>query len=108
MSDQDRPRILQMVAAPPGLFAQFVGEWEPKRDDGSWRRREEWSEPVFVFGLCEWPDGEQQLHALSVAPEGEPVWLTDAVCLTFLPNDGPRRMPQVPPGYAPHELSRHP
>lgn len=86
----DEPRIVQLVPAQAGLYAQMVGEWRVDGLDPNVRRRDEWYELVHVFALVEFEDGQQDLWAAQVAPgNGGPYWLHDALYLTTEPREGP-------------------
>lgn len=81
-------RILQIVAAPPGLFAQYAGPWLPL-PDGKTYYREKNAESVHVFALVEDENGTHHIEAASCgALETDVLWHDDATGLTYEPDYG--------------------
>ena len=79
-SSDETPRILQIVTAPPGLYARYLSGWRPSKTEG-YEVQEYWDERVDALVLAEWPDGERNVYPITVGEDGLR-WLWDAYLIT--------------------------
>lgn len=76
----ETPKILQLVAAPPGLRAHYLGRWVSSKTAG-YEVRERWEERVDALVLAEWDGGERSVYPVAVTEEGIS-WHWDAYSIT--------------------------
>ena len=82
----DSRRIIQLVPAPEGLFAQYSEPYHVDPAGNAWNTM--WySQAVHAFALVEDKNGRQELRAVSCGYD-EDAWLIHDVRLTKTPSDG--------------------